>query len=117
MTPRRCDRAASPPVDNEYDIRFANTEAAHGWEHLSPHAPENLRRAFEKIRADPCAMNTPERQHRLKGKLGTTVFKGQSLERWQYEVTGAGRIWYLVDDANGTAWITYAGTGHPKITE
>jgi hypothetical protein len=117
VSPKRGDRAAPPPVDDEYDIRFANTEAAEGWEHLSRHAPKNLRRAFEKIRTNPRATDTPERQHRLKGKLGTTVFKGQPMERWQYEVTGGGRIWYLFDDANRNVWITYAGTGHPKITD
>lgn len=81
------------------------------------HAPRNLRRAFEKIRANPRATDTPERQHRLKGALGTTVFKGQHLQRWQYEVTGGGRIWYLFDESNRTVWITYAGTGHPKATD
>jgi hypothetical protein len=53
----------------------------------------------------------------LKGVLETTVLKGERVERWQYEVTGGGRIWYLIDDVNRTAWITYAGTGHPKATE
>lgn len=40
-----------------------------------------------------------------------------TLERWQYEVTGAGRVWYLVDDERRTVWISYAGVGHPKATE
>ncbi|MGO9081642.1 MAG: hypothetical protein ACLQDY_21795 [Streptosporangiaceae bacterium] len=47
----------------------------------------------------------PERHHRLKGSLGTAAWKGEPLERWQYEVTGGGRIWYLIDDARRTAWI------------
>ena len=59
----------------------------------------------------------PGRQHRLKGSLGTGAWKGETLERWQYEVTSGGRIRYLVDDIQCTAWITYAGTGHPKITD
>ncbi|MFD3910507.1 hypothetical protein [Streptomyces sp. NPDC058603] len=117
MSPKRGDRAAPPPVGDEYDIRFANFEAADGWEHLSRHAPRNLRRAFEKIRATPRAQDNPDRQHRLKGALGTTVFKGQTLERWQYEVTGSGRIWYLLDSDNHTVWVTYAGAGHPKATD
>ncbi|MFI6694463.1 hypothetical protein ACIBLA_22415 [Streptomyces sp. NPDC050433] len=117
MSPKRGDRAAPPPVDVEYDLRFANSEAATGWEHLSRHAAGNLRRAYDRIRAHPRAADTPERQHRLKGALGTGSFKGQSLERWQFEVTGGGRIWYLVDDTNHIAWITFAGTGHPKQTD
>ncbi|MFJ9628910.1 hypothetical protein ACIRU8_14540 [Streptomyces sp. NPDC101175] len=117
MSPKRGDRAAPPPVDDEYDVRFANSEAADGWENLGHQAVGNLRRAFERIRATPRAADSPSRQHRLKGALGTGVFKGQGLERWQYEVTGGGRIWYLIDDARRTAWITYAGTGHPKATD
>lgn len=117
MSPKHGDRAAPPPIGDEYDIRFANTEAADGWEYLSRHAAATLRRAFEKIRAAPRALDNPDRQHHLRGKLGTSTFKGHTLERWQYEVTGSGRIWYLLDDANRTAWITYAGTGHPKATD
>lgn len=108
MSPKRGDRAAPPPIGDEYDLRFANSEAADGWENLSRHAPTNLRRAYDRIRATPRAMDIPDRRHRLKG---------QPLERWQYEVTGGGRVWYLLDDTNRTAWITYAGTGHPKATD
>jgi hypothetical protein len=103
VSPKRGERAAPPPIGGEYDIRFANSEAADGWEHLCRQVAGNLRRAFEKIRATPRAADNPERQHRLKGKLGAATFKGQELERWQYEVTGGGRIWYLLDDANRTA--------------
>ncbi|HEX5496871.1 MAG TPA: hypothetical protein VFX70_20105 [Mycobacteriales bacterium] len=117
MSPKRGDRAAPPPTGDEYDIRFANNEAAEGWESLSRHAAGNLRRAFEKIRTTPRALDNSKRQHRLIGRLGVGTFKGHTLERWQFEVTGGGRIWYLVDDANGIVWITYAGTGHPKATD
>lgn len=116
MTPKRGDRAAPPPVDGEFDVRFANSAAADGWEHLARQAPANLRRAHDAIRAEPRCLTLPERHHRLKGSLATGVWKGQALERWQYEVTGGGRVWYLVDDERRTAWITYAGTGHPRET-
>lgn len=49
--------------------------------------------------------------------MGSAVWKGATLERWQYEVTSGGRVWYLIDDDHRTIWITYAGTGHPKATE
>lgn len=49
-------------MGDEYDIHFANTEAADGWEHLSRHAAGSLRRAFEKIRATPRALDNPDRQ-------------------------------------------------------
>ncbi|MYX14266.1 hypothetical protein GTY67_12755 [Streptomyces sp. SID8374] len=63
------------------------------------------------------ANDHPQRRHLLKGKLGSTVLKGQGLERWQYEVTGGGRIWYVIDPVDRTVGITYAGTGHPKATD
>lgn len=39
------------------------------------------------------------------------------MEQWQYEVTGGGRIWYLVDIDGRTLWIKATGTGHPKATD
>jgi len=66
VSPKRRDRAAPPPIGDEYDIRFANTEAAADWEHPSRHAAGNPRRAFEKIRAAPRALDNPDRQHQLK---------------------------------------------------
>jgi hypothetical protein len=42
---------------------------------------------------------------------------GVSLEQWQFEVTGSGRIWYAIDEEARTLWITRAGTGHPKQTD
>lgn len=117
MSPKRGDRAAPPAVGGEFEIRFATTEACTGWDQLAQHASANPRRAFEAIRSDPRSSANPERQHRLKGALGSATWKGTALERWQYEVTGGGRIWYLIDDERRTCWIAYAGTGHPKTTE
>jgi hypothetical protein len=115
MTPTRGDRAARPPVGQENDLRFASSQAADGWEQLARQAAGNLRRAFDSIRADPRSRLLPERQHRLKGSLSTADWKGEPLERWQYEVTGGGRLWYVID-ARRIAWITHAGTGHPRLT-
>lgn len=117
MSPKRGDRAAPPPIEGEFDVRFANSAAADGWDQLARQAPGNLRRAHDVIRANPRSTAAPERHHRLKGSLASGGWKGRQLERWQYEVTGGGRIWYLVDDERRTAWITYAGTGHPRETE
>jgi hypothetical protein len=117
MSPRRGDRAAPPPLRDEYDLRFATNQAAAGWEQLRREAAGGIRRAFDAIRANPRSRFLPERHHRLKGSLATAVWKGESLERWQYEVTGGGRIWYVIDDTRRTAWITHAGTEHPKATD
>ena len=39
------------------------------------------------------------------------------LEQWQYEVTGAGRVWYCPDRESRTVWLTDASVGHLKATE
>lgn len=116
MTPKRKDRVAPPPGPNEWDMRFATNDAAKGWEELCRQTPYNLRRAWEALRTNPCPLAT-SRQHPLKGTLSTGTFDGRQLPCWQYEVTGAGRIWYLIDDERHTVWIQAASTGHPKATE
>jgi hypothetical protein len=116
MSPRRGDRAAPPPAEGEYDLRFASNQAAAGWEQLCIHARGSVRRAFDSLRRNPRSRTSPERHHRLKGSLSAVAWKGQQLEQWQYEVTGGGRIWYVIDDSRQTVWLTYAGTGHPKAT-
>jgi hypothetical protein len=117
VSPKRGDRAAPPVVDDEFDLRFDNTDSAAGWEQLAKQAPGNLRRAYDTIRADPRSTVNSARQHRLLGSLGAGKVKDRPAERWQYEVTGGGRIWYLIDDDSRTVWIVYAATGHPKATD
>lgn len=117
MSPKRGDRAAPPRVGAEYDIRFDNAESANGWDELGRAAPTNLRRAYETIRATPRPIPSTERHYRLHGSLSTASRRGADLEQCQFEVTGGGRIWYLVEETTRTVWITYAGTGHPKATD
>ena len=69
----------------------------------------------ERITSDP--RDRTDRQHPLKGSLGRRLVNGVEMEQWQYEVTGAGRLWYCIDDAHRTVWLTDATVGHPKGTE
>lgn len=117
MSPKREDIVAPSAVDGEYELRFASSDAVKGWEELARQAPRNVRRAFEAIRDRTRTTAESERHHRLKGELGTGTLRGEEFERWQYEVTGAGRLWYLLDEDKRTVWITDATTGHPKFTE
>lgn len=116
MSPgKRGDRVAPPPdPGRHWDLRFASSDVGKGWEELCRLAPTNTLRAWEAIRNSPQPFPQSERQHRLKGK-GLAIVNG--LDQWQYEVTGAGRIWYLIDPAKKTVWIRHAGTGHPKVTD
>lgn len=117
MTPKRGERVAPPARPGAYSLRFASSDAVKGWEELCRQAPGNTRAAFEAIESDPCPSPPTARQHPLKGQLATAVHAGRVLPAWQVEVTGAGRIWYLVDHESRTCWIHLARTGHPKQTE
>lgn len=113
--PKRRERVAPPPTKQGWDFRFGTSEAATGWDKVCSAAPANCRVAWEKITTDP--RDRTDRQHPLKGSLGSRTVNGQTLEQWQYEVTGGGRLWYCVDDSSKTVWLTEAMTGHPKATE
>jgi hypothetical protein len=117
VTPKRGDRVAPPPRQGEYEVRFATNDAAKGWEELCRQAAGNARLAFEAIRDRPCPSPATDRQHRLRYDLAYGAHGGKRLEQWQFEVTAGGRIWYLVDHETRTAWLTRAGTGHPKETD
>jgi hypothetical protein len=53
----------------------------------------------------------------LAGSLATATVGGKVLEQWQYEVTGAGRIWYCPDPERRVIHLTLVSVGHPKKTE
>ncbi|MFE4777895.1 hypothetical protein [Streptomyces sp. NPDC056713] len=65
------------------------------------------------MRTDPAPAARTERHHRLKGEL----VRGETMDRWQIEVTAGGRVWYLLDVERHTVWIDRASTGHPKATD
>jgi hypothetical protein len=73
-----------------------------GWEKLCSAAAANGRVAWERITSDPS--DRTDRQHPLKGSLGRRLVNGVEVEPWQYEETGAGRLWYCIDDAHRTVW-------------
>ena len=68
------------------------------------------------MRSSPGRPETP-RHSQLRGKLATAEYGGRTLEQWEIEVTGAGRIFYLLDKDKHTVRITKAQAGHPKATE
>lgn len=116
--PRRKDRVAPPPTDRQWDIRYLTSEAVEGWEDLCRPAPGPTNACWEVLRSAPTRPRNPARQHQLKGaSLGERVVEGRTVEQWQYEVTGAGRVWYCPDPEKRTVWISFASTSHPKITD
>ena len=112
---KRKDSVVPPPKVGGWDFRFASNDAGKGWGQRCAMAASNMRMAWERITTDP--RQRDPRQHPLKGSLGQRSVNGKSLDQWQYEVTGAGRIWYCIDDDTRTIWMTDASVGHPKATE
>jgi hypothetical protein len=108
---RRGDEIERP---KPWVVRAADLADGKRWDLLVTQVPEAADRASVAITSDP--RRTDDRQHRLKGSLGDVSVAGRRLEQWQYEVTGAGRIWYGIDDADRTLWITGATVGHPGET-
>lgn len=112
---RRGERVAPPATTGEWELRFGTGVAADGWEQLCASAPGPLKTCWEQLRSDP--HRTDRRQHRLRDVLSIRTVAGKALEQWQYEVTGAGRVWYCPDDAARTIWIVLAEPGHPPRTD
>ncbi len=113
---KRGERVAPPPRSGDWTIRHTG-DSVDGWEELCQQAPGPAREAYDQLERDPKNRTNPARQHQLKGGLSTREFKGRLLEQWQYEVTGAGRIWYCPDDSKHTVWLMMVSCGHPKETE
>ena len=113
--PKRRERVAPPPAPGGWDFQHATSDAVSGWEKVCAAAAGNTRIAWEQVIADP--RERSERQHPIKGTLGRRLINGETLEQWQYEVTGAGRLWYCIDDQRRIVWLTLATPGHPKATE
>ncbi|WP_241563414.1 hypothetical protein [Streptomyces sp. E1N211] len=106
MTAGRGDRAAPPAPDGHWEVRFADAASAKGWENLAQQARENTYRAWITMRTTPAPATETPRHHRLKGSLAHGTRRGQTCEQWQIEVTGGGRVRYLLDRSRGTCWIT-----------
>ncbi|UBU15112.1 hypothetical protein [Nonomuraea gerenzanensis] len=117
MSPKRGDDVAPPPIGDEWRVRFATNEAAKGWAALCAQAPSNARRCYERLRNDPLFTENPDRQHRLRGRLATASFGGRDLPQWEFEVTAAGRVRYLIDADRRTVHLVYASDRHPKDTD
>lgn len=109
---KRGDEIARP---RPWKVRAADRAAGAGWDRLVAQHPEAADRAWIAITTDPRRVDN--RQHPLKGRLGSVTVAGRPLPQWEYEVLSAGRVWYAVDEQARTLWITLASVGHPRQTE
>jgi len=118
VSPKRNDSVAPPTIGDEWRVGYSTNEAIKGWQELENQVPNNLREAWETMRHNPGPGpgKPTNRHHPLKGLLATGTHQGRVLPRWQIEVTGGDRLWYLLDVEKRTVWVEYAGP-HPKATE
>ena len=113
--PKRSDRVAPPPGPGEWDLRYGDSGAIEGWEQLCSQTPGPASAAWSALRSDPRSRS--QRQHPLKGDFATRSVGGRLLDQWQYEITGAGRIWYCIDDDRRVVLLTLVKVGHPHQTD
>jgi hypothetical protein len=88
---------------------------AEQWQQLCTQHLNAATRAWDWLSDKP--RERSDRNHPLRGDLGRGQVGGELLERWQHEVTGAARIWFLIDDERKTVWFEMVSIGHPKATE
>lgn len=129
----REERIARPARTDEWEVVAADKGVAADWDRWAKHEPNALASAYDKLASEPTERSS--RQKRLEGKThGTGTYDGKTFDRWQYEATSGGRIFYFVDDptAGGTKKAVRKGRGptprrrviieavhpgHPKSTE
>jgi hypothetical protein len=98
-------------------LRFATKSASEHWARLCNIAAGNCAEMHARLTADPRHRVNPDRHHQLKGELKSKPHGGRELEQWQYEITGAGRVWFLIDDTKRRVWLTEITLGHPSKTD
>ena len=93
----RADRVARPARTDEWEIVAADKGVSDDWDRWAKQEPNALATAYDQLSTNPTQLSS--RQKRLQGKtMGTGTYDGTTFDRWQYEVTAGGRIFYFVDD-------------------
>lgn len=125
MSAKRNERAARPLKRNEFEICFANAEAAKGWMDLLAVARNAMVDAWEHLTRHP--LESSARCYPLKAAYATVTIGGQEYEQWQYKVTDGARIWYCLVPSDpkakprpkvaGVVHLLLCSPGHPKQTE
>ena len=93
----REERVARPTRTDEFEVVGADKGGADEWERWAKQEPNTLATAYDQLASNPTQFSS--RQKRLEGKTcGTGRYDGKKYDRWQYEATAGGRIFYFVDD-------------------
>lgn len=104
-----------PLLPGEYELYFADNDAAKGWEQLRSQFTTGARDAWESLRKSPNVRGPTQKP--LQGALATRTHAGRLLPQWQRDITSSARVWYVIDEENKEVHITLAKTGHPGATD
>lgn len=118
MASKRGSKVPRPIGKDEWTLRFGNKDASKTWDELlNSKLKPALVRFWDVVVKEPRSTYNRSRHHQLKGSLATRTLKGVEMEQWQHEISGAGRIWFLIDDKNRTVWVMEVNPGHPSKTD
>jgi mRNA-degrading endonuclease RelE of RelBE toxin-antitoxin system len=108
-------RVPRPTQPGRWEIRFWRDSVEKDWNKLVAAAENNVRATWDWLSEKP--RERTDRNHPLKGELGYWKQGKLQYDRWQHEVTGGARIWFLIDDDRRAIYIEQVHTSHPKKTE
>lgn len=93
----REERIARPTRSDEWEVIAADKGVADDWDKWAKQEENALASAYDQLATNPTQFSS--RQKKLEGKAyGTGTYEGRTFDRWQYEATAGGRIFYFVDD-------------------
>ena len=102
-------------LPGEYQLFFADLDAAKGWEQLTSQFTTGARDTWESLRKTPSVRGSMQKP--LQGPLGSRMHDGRQLPQWQRDVSFSARVWYVIDEERREVHITLAKTGHPGSTD
>lgn len=113
---RKGELVPRPARKNEYEIRFASTQAQKGWRDLIAVQRNAMADAYDFLTTTPTQFDA-RTNYPLKGELGQiTDRSGATHTRWQHKptATGDGRLWFYVEGS--TVHLEQVHTRHPNQT-
>lgn len=115
-----------PSKKTDYCIVLNGPSVEKGWRDCIAQVRNAMVEAWERLTEAPAERS--ERQYQLAGELAARTLDGKRLPQWQYKISDAGRLRYLVDDAPvvdnrgrrqfaGRVIVVAADPGHPGDTD
>ncbi len=102
-------RPPDAPRPFPYRVRANNRSVERDWDSMARTHATNLRKCFDHLATNPTGRPIDT------GRV--TALGGRLAGLYEYEVAGAARVVYKVDEAEKIVIVVLATLGHPKMTE